>query len=103
MTSSNITLEVATFLYKAFNIREVYLKNSESEINDFGEYNAYDSQIKGIIGTSPRNQGCFRKFANSRVLETSLLWKAISCDIFTQMRLLNASWVGNWLNCQIKS
>ena len=23
--------------------------------------------------TSPRNQGCFRKFANSRVLETSLL------------------------------
>ena len=52
---------------------------------------------------APRNQGCFRKFANSRVLETSLLWKAISCDLLTQMRLLNASWVGNWSNYQIKS
>ena len=50
-----------------------------------------------------RNQGCFRRFANFRILKMSLLWKVISCDIFTQMRLLNAPWVGNLSYSQIKT
>ena len=56
MTSSNITLEVTTCLYKTFNIRDDYLINSESEINDFGEYHAEDTQIKGIIGGRQRRR-----------------------------------------------
>ena len=51
-----------------------------------------------------RNQGCFRRFANFRILKMSLLlWKVISCDIFTQMRLLNAPWVRNLSYSQIKT
>ena len=40
MTSSNITVEVATFRHKSFNIRNAYLENSESEVDDFREINA---------------------------------------------------------------
>ena len=49
----------------------------------------------GRAGRAPRNQGCFGGFANSRTLKTSLLWKMISRDIFTQIMLLNAPWVAN--------
>ena len=50
-----------------------------------------------------RNQGCFRRFANSPILKTSLLCKVLSCHIFMQTRLLNAHCVGNLSYSQIKT
>ena len=50
-----------------------------------------------------RNQACFRRFVNSRIFKTSLLWKVISCHIFTQTRLLNAHCVGNLSYSQINT
>ena len=50
-----------------------------------------------------RNQGCFRRFANSRISKTSLVWKVISFQIFAQTRLLNAPWVENLSYSQIQT
>ena len=56
-----------------------------------------------VLRHTRHNQGCFRRFANSRISKTSLVWKVISFHIFAQTRLLNAPWVENLSYSQIQT
>ena len=53
-------------------------------------YNTDLDNAKYISLGARHNQGCFCRFANSRISKTSLVWKVIFFQIFAQTRLLNA-------------